>query len=47
MELVLLIGSLILLALAATRWGHDSRRLLDWEPWLGEALREGRRRPPL
>jgi hypothetical protein len=36
MELILLIGSLILLALAALRWGHDSRRLLDHGRWLGE-----------
>jgi hypothetical protein len=35
MELVVVVGSLILLALAAPRWGHDSRRH-DAEPWLGD-----------
>jgi hypothetical protein len=36
MELVVVIGSLILLALAAPRWGHDSRRWHNAGPWLAD-----------
>ena len=36
MELIMTIGPLILLALAAPRWGRDSRRLLEPEGWLGD-----------
>ena len=41
MELILLIGSLILLAIAAHHWGHDSRGLLSNEPWVAEPRPKG------
>jgi hypothetical protein len=35
MELIGAIGLLVMLALAAPRWGHDSRRLHSGDGWFG------------
>ena len=35
MELIGAIGLLVMLALAAPRWGHDSRRLHPGDGWFG------------
>jgi len=43
MELIAAIGLLVLLALAAPRWGHDSRHLGSCDGWFGTPRPRGPR----